>query len=67
MANRNNVGYYIFFLLSKFTEGPIECETVYETECATTYHLHEVEEDSPNCKIQMVSCLWIAYLYGWGT
>ena len=55
MANRNNVGYYIFFLLSKFTEGPIECETVYETECATTYHLHEVEEDSPNCKIQMVS------------
>lgn len=40
----------------KFTAGPIECETVYETECSTAYHLHEVEEDSPNCRIQMVSC-----------
>lgn len=35
-------------------EGPITCETVYETECATSYHLHEVEEDSPNCKIQIM-------------
>lgn len=35
-------------------EGPIVCETVYETECSTSYHLHEVEEDTPNCKIQIM-------------
>ena len=35
-------------------EGPIVCETVYETECQTSYHLHEVEEDVPKCETIMV-------------
>jgi len=35
-------------------EGPIVCETVYETECQTSYHLHEVEEDVPKCETQMM-------------
>ena len=41
-----------------FAEGPVTCETVYETECQTSYHLHEVEEDQPKCETQMVGyCL----------
>lgn len=35
-------------------DGPVECETVYETECQTSYHLHEVEEDVPNCETQLM-------------
>lgn len=35
-------------------EGPIVCETVYETECQTSYHLHEVEEDQPKCTTQLM-------------
>lgn len=35
-------------------EGPTVCETVYESECATTYHVHDVEDDTPNCRIMMV-------------
>jgi hypothetical protein len=35
-------------------EGPVTCETVYETECQTSYHLHEVEEDQPKCETQMM-------------
>ena len=41
-----------------FAEGPVTCETVYETECQTSYHLHEVEEDQPKCETQMVSYCW---------
>ena len=37
------------------TAGPTVCETVFESECKTSYHIHEVEEDKPNCTIQMVS------------
>lgn len=38
-------------------EGPIECTTVYESECATKQHVHEVEEDVPNCVVvQMEKC-----------
>jgi len=36
------------------TPGPNVCETVFEAECKTTYHVHEVEEDQPNCNIQMM-------------
>ena len=43
------------FLLISLAEGPIVCETVYETECQTSYHLHEVEEDQPKCTTQLVS------------
>jgi len=35
-------------------EGPVVCETVYETECQTSYHLHEVEEDQPKCRTQLM-------------
>ncbi len=34
--------------------GETVCETVYESECATTYHEHEVEEDTPNCRVMQV-------------
>ena len=34
--------------------GPTVCETVFESQCKTHYHVHEVEEDKPNCQIQMV-------------
>ena len=37
------------------TPGPTVCETVYESECKTTHHLHDVEEDKPNCTVIMVS------------
>lgn len=36
------------------TPGPTVCETVFESECKTNYHVHEVEEDKPNCTIQMM-------------
>jgi len=36
------------------TPGPTVCETVFESECKTSYHVHEVEEDKPNCTIQMM-------------
>ena len=48
----------IFLIL----EGPIVCETVYETECQTSYHLHEVEEDVPKCETQMV-CTKLIYCF----
>lgn len=35
-------------------EGEIVCETVYESECETTYHIHEVEDDTPECETQYV-------------
>lgn len=34
--------------------GPTVCEKVFESECATKYHVHEIEEDKPNCTIQMM-------------
>ena len=34
--------------------GPTVCETVYESECATSYHAHEVEEDVPDCRTMYV-------------
>ena len=34
--------------------GPEVCEAVFETECKTSYHEHEVEEDEPDCRIMMV-------------
>lgn len=36
------------------TPGPEVCETVFESECKTSYHVHEVEEDKPNCSVQMM-------------
>ena len=30
-------------------EGPEECKTVYESECQTSYHEHDVEDDVVNC------------------
>ena len=30
-------------------EGPEECKTVYESECQTTYHEHDVVDDVVNC------------------
>merc|ERR1712165_613439 len=35
-------------------EGPTVCEKVYESTCETSYHVHEVEEDSPKCETQMM-------------
>ena len=38
-------------------EGPIECKTVYESECQTNYHEHNVEDDVVNCvTIQEEKC-----------
>jgi len=34
--------------------GPEVCEPVFESECRTSYHVHEVEEDKPNCVIMQV-------------
>merc|ERR1711973_312051 len=31
-------------------EGPVECKTVYESQCETRYHEHDVEDDVVNCK-----------------
>ena len=30
-------------------EGPEECKTVYDSECQTSYHEHDVEDDVVNC------------------
>ena len=35
--------------------GPTVCETVYESECETHYHVHEVEDDTPKCQVVLVS------------
>ena len=38
-------------------EGPEECKTVYESECQTSYHEHDVEDDTVNCyTIQEEKC-----------
>jgi len=38
-------------------EGPIECKTVYESQCETRFHEHDVEDDVVNCKtIQEEKC-----------
>ena len=38
-------------------EGPEECKTVYESECQTNYHEHDVEDDIVNCEtIQEEKC-----------
>ena len=38
-------------------EGPEECKTVYESECQTNYHEHDVEDDVVNCEtIQEEKC-----------
>ncbi len=38
-------------------EGPEECKTVYESQCQTRYHEHEVEDDIVECKtIQEEKC-----------
>ncbi|TRY69510.1 hypothetical protein TCAL_09406 [Tigriopus californicus] len=38
-------------------EGPEECKTVYETQCETRYHEHEVEDDVVDCEtIQEEKC-----------
>ncbi|QQP50682.1 Uncharacterized protein FKW44_011782 [Caligus rogercresseyi] len=37
--------------------GPEECKTVYESECETRYHEHDVEDDVVNCEtIQEEKC-----------
>lgn len=38
-------------------EGPVECKTVYESQCQTRYHEHDVEEDKVECEtIQEEKC-----------
>merc|ERR1712198_671478 len=38
-------------------EGPIECKTVYESQCETRYHEHDVEDDVVECEtIQEEKC-----------
>jgi len=38
-------------------EGPEECRTVYESQCETRYHEHDVEDDVVNCEtIQEEKC-----------
>ena len=38
-------------------EGPIECSTVYESQCQTRYHEHDVDEDKVVCEtIQEEKC-----------
>jgi len=38
-------------------EGPIECKTVYESQCETRYHEHDVEDDVVTCEtIQEEKC-----------
>ncbi len=38
-------------------EGPEECKTVYESQCETRYHEHEVEDDIVDCEtIQEEKC-----------
>merc|ERR1712240_702779 len=38
-------------------EGPVECKTVYESQCETRYHEHDVEDDVVNCEtIQEEKC-----------
>ena len=38
-------------------EGPVECKTVYESECETRYHEHDVEDDVVTCEtIQEEKC-----------
>ena len=38
-------------------EGPVECKTVYESECETRYHEHQVEDDVVECEtIQDEKC-----------
>ena len=31
-------------------EGPVECRTIYESQCETRYHPHEVEDDVVDCE-----------------
>merc|ERR1712073_108743 len=31
-------------------EGPVECRTVYESQCETRYHEHEVDDDVVSCE-----------------
>merc|ERR1711917_34006 len=38
-------------------EGPIECKTVYESQCETRYHEHDVEDDVVECEtVQEEKC-----------
>ena len=38
-------------------EGPVECKTVYESQCQTRYHAHDVEDDIVKCEtIQEEKC-----------
>ena len=38
-------------------EGPEECKTVYESQCQTSYHEHEVEDDVVSCEtVQEEKC-----------
>eukprot|EP00095_Tigriopus_kingsejongensis_P012048 maker-scaffold90_size386344-snap-gene-1.24 protein:Tk12048 transcript:maker-scaffold90_size386344-snap-gene-1.24-mRNA-1 annotation:"hypothetical protein" len=38
-------------------EGPVECKTVYESQCETRYHEHDVEDDVVECEtVQEEKC-----------
>merc|ERR1712226_705893 len=38
-------------------DGPVECRTVYESQCSTRYHEHDVEDDVVECEtIQEEKC-----------
>lgn len=45
-------------------EGPIECKTVYESQCETRYHEHDVEDDVVECEtIQEEKCVDVTQGY----
>ena len=43
--------------LFEFSTGPEVCETVYESQCETTFEEHEVMEDKPECQTMQVKII----------
>ena len=45
-------------------EGPEKCRTVYESQCSTRYHEHDVEDDVVECEtIQEEKCEDVTHRY----